>query len=97
MRRGVGRRFFPSRRGDVEAQASLQVASCGEDMHVNAAAALAVQHDRPRAAVALQPRLSRSLELIKNRADLRFGGRVVGCPGDHGGGVLVIERQRVGY
>ena len=34
----------PTRRRDVEAPAGLQVAPCREDMHVSAAAALAVQH-----------------------------------------------------
>ena len=34
--------LLPAGRGDVEAPAGLQVASCGEDVHVSAAAALAV-------------------------------------------------------
>ena len=89
--------LLPAGRGDVEAPAGLQVAPRGEDMHVSAAAALAVQHGRPRVAVGLQPRPGRPLELIQNRADLRVGGSVVGCPSDHAGGVLVIELQRVGH
>ena len=32
-----------------------------------------------------------------DRADLRVGRSVVGCPGDHARGVLVLERQRVGH
>ena len=73
--------LLPARRSDVEAPASLQVAARGaEDMHVSAAAALAVQHGRPGVAVRLQPRPGRPLELIQNRADLRVGGSVVGCP-----------------
>ena len=89
--------FFPAGRGDVETPAGLQIASCGEDMHVSAAAALAVQHGRPRVAVGLHPRPSRPLEIIQNRTDLRVGGSVVGCPGDHAGGVLVLEFQHVGH
>ena len=97
---GVAQRaegLLPAGRGDVEAAARLQVAPCGEDMHVNAAAVLAVQHGRPRVAVGLQPRPSRPLELIEDRPDLHVGGSVVGCPRDHARGVLVIELQRVGH
>ena len=46
-------RLLPARRRDVEAPAGLQVAPRGEDMHVSAAAALAVHHGRPGVAVRL--------------------------------------------
>ena len=46
-------RLLPARRRDVEAPAGLQVASSGEDMHVNAAAALPMHHCRPGVAVRL--------------------------------------------
>ena len=89
--------LLPAGRGDVEAPAGLQVASCGEDVHVSAAAALAVQHGCPRVAVGLQPRPGRPLELIQNLADLVVGRSVLRCPSDHTRGVLVIELQRVGH
>ena len=64
---------------------------------MSAAAALAVHHGRPGVAVGLEPRPSRPLEGIQNRADLRVGRSVVRCPGDHARGVLVLERQRVSH
>ena len=89
-------RLLPARRRDVEAPAGLEVAPRGEHMHVGAAA-LAVHHGRPGVAVGLEPRPGRPLEGIQNRADLRVGGSVVRCPGDHARRVLVLERQRVGH
>ena len=91
------KRLLPARRRDVEAPAGLQVAPRREDMHVNAAAALAVHHGRPGVAVGLEPRPSRPLELVEYGFDLRVGGSVVRCPGDHARRVLVLERQRVGH
>ena len=89
--------LLPARRRDVEAPAGLQVASRGEDMHVNAAVALAVHHGRPGVAVGLEPRPGRLFKGIQNRADLRVGRSVVRCPGNHARRVLVLERQRVGH
>ena len=89
--------LLPARRRDVEAPADLQVASRGEDMHMDAAVALAVHHGRPGVAVRLEPRPGRPLEGIENRADLRVGRSVVRCPGNHTRRVLVLERQRVGH
>ena len=63
-------RLLPARRRDVEAPAGLQVAPRGEDMHVNAAAALAVHHGRPGVAVGLEPRPGRPLELVEYRASI---------------------------
>ena len=90
-------RLLPARRRDVEAPAALQVAARGEDVHVSAAAALTVHHGGPGVAVGLKPGPGRPLKVIQNRADLRVGRTVVRCPGDHARGVLVLERQRVGY
>ena len=89
--------LLPARRRDVEAPAGLQVASRGEDMHVSAAVALAVHHGRPGVAVGLEPRPGCLFKGIDDRADLRVGRSVVGCPGDHARRVLVLERQRVGH
>ena len=97
---GVAQRvegLLPARRCDVEAPAGLQVAPRGEDMHVNAAIALAVHHGRPGVAIGLEPCPGRLFKGIQNRADLRVGRTVVRCPGDHGRGVPVLERQRVGH
>ena len=91
------KRLLPARRRDVEAPAGLQVAPRREDMHVSAAAALAVHHCRPGVAVGLEPRPGRPLELVEYGFDLRVGRSVVRCPGDHARGVLVLERQRVGH
>ena len=88
--------LLPARRRDVQALARLQVAAGGEDMYVDAAAALAVLHGRPRVAVRLESRPGRPLELVEDGFDLRVGRPVLGRPGDHAGGVLVLELQRVG-
>ena len=92
--RGEG--LLPAGRRDVEAAARLQVAPCGEDMHVHPAAALAVLDGRPRVAVGLEPRPGRVLELVEDGVDLRIGRLVFRRPGDHARGVLVLELQRVG-
>ena len=89
--------LLPARRRDVEAPAGLQVASRSEDVHVDAAVALAVHHGRPGVAVGLEPRPGRLFEGIHDRADLRVGRSVVRCPSDHARRVLVLERQRVGH
>ena len=89
--------LLPARRRDVEAPAGLQVASRGEDMHVNAAVALPVRHGSPGVAVGLEPRPGRLFKGIDDRADLRVGRSVVRCPGNHARRVLVLERQRVGH
>ena len=89
--------LLPARRGDVEAPAGLQVASSGEDMHVNAAVAFPVHHGRPGVAVGLEPRPGRLFKDIDDRADLWVGRSVVRCPGNHARRVLVLERQRVGH
>ena len=57
----------------------------------------AVQHGCPGVAVGFESRPSRPLELIENRTDLRVGGVVLRCPGDHPRGVFVLELQRVGH
>ncbi|MCY4647135.1 MAG: hypothetical protein OXE73_09685 [Gammaproteobacteria bacterium] len=95
---GVSERIerpLPARRGDIEASAGLQVAPRGEDMHVSASALLTVQDGRPCVAVGLQPGPSRLLELVEHSFDLFVGGVVVRCPGDHAGGVPVLEVERV--
>ena len=51
---------------DVEAPAGLQVAPSGQDMHVSASAALAVQHGGPGVAVAFEPSPGRAFEVIEN-------------------------------
>ena len=97
---GVAQRvegLLPAGRRDVEALARLQVALRGEDVHVNAAALLAVLDRRPRASVRLQSRPGRLLELVDNRVDLRAGRPVLRRPRDHGRCVLVLELQRVGH
>ena len=75
--------LLPARRRDVEAPAGLEVAPRGEDMHVNAAAELAVRHGRPGVAIGLEPRPGRLFKDIDDRADLRVGRSVVRCPGYH--------------
>ena len=89
--------LLPARRRDVEAPAGLQVASRGEDMHVNAAVALPMHHGRPGVAVGLEPRPGRLFKGIDDHADLRVGRSVVRCPGNHARRVLVLERQSVGH
>ena len=89
--------LLPAGRRDVQAAARLQVALRGEDVRVDAAAALAVQDRRPRVAVRLEPRPGRLFEGIHDRADLRVGRSVVRCPGNHARGVLVLESQGVGH
>ena len=90
-------RVAPARWRDVEAPAGLEVAARGEDMDVSAAAALAVQHGRPGVAVGFEPGPGRLLEFVEYGFDLGVGRGVVRCPGDHPGGVPVLERQRVGH
>ena len=97
---GVAQRVegpLPTGRRDVEAAARLQVALRGEDVHVDAAAALAVQHRRPRVTVRFESRPSRLLELVEDRFDLRVGRPVFRSPRDHDRRVLVLELQRVGH
>ncbi|MDE0356841.1 MAG: hypothetical protein OXN92_03750 [Gammaproteobacteria bacterium] len=89
-------RLPPSRRGDVEAAAGLKIATRGEDVDMGASALLPVQHRRPCVAVGLQTRPGRLLELVEDGFDLLVGGAVVRCPGDHAGGVPVLEVERVG-
>ena len=48
-----------------------------EGVRVNAAAALAVLHGRPRVAIRLEPGPSRLLELVEHGLDLRVGGPVL--------------------
>ena len=90
-------RPLPARRGNVQASAGLKVASRREDVDVGTAALLTVQYRRPCVAVGLQPRPSRLLEGVQYRFDLLVGGAVVRCPGDHAGGVPVLEVERVGH
>ncbi|MCY3843548.1 MAG: hypothetical protein OXH69_08390 [Acidobacteria bacterium] len=96
---GVAQRtegLLPAGRRDVEALARLQVATGGEDVHVYAAAPLAVLDRGPGVAVRFEPRPSRLLELVEDGFDLRVGRPVLGRPRDHAGGVLVLEVERVG-
>ena len=82
---GVAQRVegpLPARRRDVQAAARLQVALRGEDVRVDAAAALAVQHGRPRVAVRLESRPRRLLEFVEDGSDLRVGRLVVRRPRD---------------
>ena len=88
--------FLPTGRRDVQALARLKVAAGGEDMHVHAAAALAVLDGRPGVAVRLESSPGRPLELVEDGLDLRVGRPVLRRPGDHAGGVLVLELERVG-
>ena len=96
---GVAQRvegLLPARWRDVQAAARLQVAAGSQDVHVLAAALLAVQDRRPRVAVRLQARPGRLLELVEDRFDLRAGRPVLRRPRDHDRAVLVLELQRVG-
>ena len=79
--------LLPAGRRDVEAPPGLEVATCGKDVDVRAAATFAVQHGRPGVAVGLQPRPGRLLEGVQHRLDLLVGGLVVRCPRDHAGAV----------
>ncbi len=88
--------LLPARRGNVEAPAGLQVAPRGEDVDVRAAAALAVQHGGPGVSVGFQSRPGRVLEGVHDRLDLGVGRFVLRRPGDHAGGVPVLEVERVG-
>ena len=92
--RAVG--LLPAGRRDVEALARIEVAPGGEDVHVNAAAALVVLDRRPRVAVRFQSGPGRLLELVEHGLDLRVGRPILRRPRDHAGGVLVLELQRVG-
>ena len=87
----------PAWTGDVEAAAGIEVAPRGQDMDVSAAAALTVQHRSPGVSVGLQSRPGRLLEGVQDRLDVLVGGLVVGGPGDHAGGVPVLEVERVGH
>ena len=98
--KGVAQRVegpLPARRRDVEAPAGLQVALRGEDVRVDAAAALSVQDRRPRVAVRLQSRPRRLLELVEDGFDLRLNRPVVGSPRDHDRRVPALELERVGH
>ena len=96
---GVAQRvqgLLPAGRCDVQALARLQVAPGGQDVHVDAAAVLAVQDRRPRVAVRHQSRPRRLLELVEHGIDLRVGRPVFRRLRDHDRAVLVLELQRVG-
>ena len=81
----ISARSFSSRRWNREVKS-----------HVDAAAALAVLDRRPGTAVRFESGPRRLLELVDHGLDLRVGRPVLGRPGDHTGGVLVLELQRVG-
>ncbi|MCY4025058.1 MAG: hypothetical protein OXH75_01935 [Acidobacteria bacterium] len=89
-------RLLPAGRRDVEALAGLQVAAGREDVHVDAAAPLAVLDRRPAVTVRLETGPGGLLELVEDGLDLRLGRPVLRRPRDHAGGVLVLELQRVG-
>jgi len=88
---------LPARRGNVQAPPGFKVAPGREDVDVGTAALLTVQYRRPCVSVGLQPRPGRLLEGVQNRLDLLVGGAVVRRPGDHAGGVPVLEVERVGH
>ena len=90
-------RLPPSRRGDVEAPPGLQIASRREDVDMGAVALFTVEDRRPCVAVGFEPRPSRLLELVDDGFDVLVGGLVVGSPGNHAGGVPVLEVERVGH
>ena len=71
--------LLPARRRDVEAPARLQVAACGEDVHVHAVAALAVLDRGPRVAVRLKPRPGGLLELVEDASICASVGRSSGA------------------
>ena len=58
-------------RRDVQAPAGLQVALRGEDVHVDAAALLAVRHRSPRVAVRRESHPGGLLELVGRRVRVR--------------------------
>ena len=89
--------LLPAGWRDVHAAARLQVALRGEDVHMHAAAALAVQDRRPRVAVRLQSGPRRLLELVEDGSDLLVGRLVVRRPRDHDRRVLALELERVGH
>ncbi|MCY4030018.1 MAG: hypothetical protein OXH75_27360 [Acidobacteria bacterium] len=96
---GVAQRaegLLPAGRRDVEALAGLEVAAGSEDVHMDAAAPLAVLDGRPGVTVGREPGPGRLLELVEHGLDLRVGRPVLRRPGDHAGGVLVVELERVG-
>ena len=96
---GVAQRaegLLPAGWRDVEALARLQVAPGREDVHVNAAAPLAVLDRRPRVAVRFESGPRRLLELVEDGLDLGVGRPVLRRPRDHAGRVLVLELERVG-
>ena len=89
-------RLLPAGGRDVEAAVGLQVVACGEDVHVDPGAVLAVQDRRPGVAVGRKARPGRLLELVEDGPDLLVGGLVLRRPGDHARGELALELQRVG-
>ena len=88
--------LLPAGGRDVQAPAGHQVAAGGEDVHVDLAAVLAVLDGRPGVAVRLEPGPGSLPELVEDGLDLRVGRPVLRRPGDHAGGVLVLELERVG-
>jgi len=96
---GVAQRaegLLPAGGRDVQAAARLQVVACGEDVHVDPGAVLAVQDRGPGVAVRLQPGPGRLLELVEDGPDLRIARSVLRRPRDHARGELALELQRVG-
>ena len=90
-------RLLPARRRDVQALARLQVTPRRHNMHVNAAARLAVPNRRPGVAVRRQTGPGRVLELVQHPVDFPVARLVFRRPGDHGRRVLLLELQRVGH
>ena len=90
-------RLLPARRRDVQALARLQITPRRDNMHMNAAALLAVPHRRPGVAIRCQPGPGGVLELVNHPVDLRVARLVLRGPGDHGRRVPVLELQRVGH
>ena len=86
----------PAGRRDVERPAGLQVAAGGQDVDVDAAARLPVQHRRPAAPVGGEACERQLLEIVEHRPDLRIVRTVLRRPGDHARGVAVLEPQAVG-
>ena len=71
--------LLPAGRRDVEAAARLQVAPCGEDVHVHPAAALAVLDGRPRVAVGSSPAQAVSSNLSRTASICASVGRSSGA------------------